>query len=188
MKKLKVALVVGHRENKQGAVGAAGMSEWKFYDALAKDIKLRFSFADDVSIKIFYRKVRGSGYNERMTELHKRIDEWGANISISLHFNSTNRHTVTGHEVLYCSSSKTSARLAESLNNSFSAFLPNRDRGSKARKKGDRGGGFLCKGKSYCVLAEPFFGIEQNNYMPTYRYRELLIDAFYEFIRGASAK
>lgn len=154
----KIALVVGHRKDNQGAVGNDGESEWEYNNKLAK--KLHKKFPNNT--KIFYRKTGPGGYSEKMKELHKRIDAWGADYSISMHFNAAGNPAVDGHEVLYCS--KAGKKVAEILNNNFNKYLDNKDRGIKKCTKSERGGGFLCRGKSVCVLGEPFFAAHKTKY------------------------
>lgn len=176
----KVALVVGHRSLKKGAYGNAGVSEFDYNSALAKEIKKALKDSKDVEIEIFYRDNLFGGYGEKMKRLHKRIDEWGADYSISLHFNAAGREDINGHEVLYCSSR--GKKLAKKLNKLFTKYLGNKDRKIKKRTKKQRGGGFLCRGKSVCVLAEPFFAAHQKKFMPgTDGYNNLLI-AYLGFI------
>ncbi len=174
---MKVAIVVGHRQNAQGAVGDAGVSEFEFNSGLAKDI---VRHTNKHELKIFYRRDDLSGYTERMKDLHKRIDAWGATVSISLHFNAASSPSVDGHEVLYYS--KTGGKLARALNGNFNLYLDNRDRGVKRVKKNERGGGFLSRGKSYCVLAEPFFAAHQSKYMPGTSGYDALLLAYINFI------
>jgi N-acetylmuramoyl-L-alanine amidase len=112
-----------------------------------------------------------------MRALHAKLDKWGADVSVSLHFNAAGDSRVNGHEVLYCS--KSGKKLAKKLNDLFSANLPNRDRGIKKKTRQDRGGGFLCQGRSVCVLSEPFFAAEQEYFVgPGY---EELMASFLEF-------
>jgi N-acetylmuramoyl-L-alanine amidase len=109
-----------------------------------------------------------------MKDLHKRIDEYGAGVSISLHFNA-NATNAKGHEILYYS--KGGKKVAEILDKEFDK-LGNRDRDIKKKSKGDRGGGFLARGRSKCVIAEPFFASEQKDFMPgTFTYTKL-VDAY----------
>ena len=177
MKKSKVALVVGHRSQRQGAVGSAGVSEWHYNRSLAKEIAKE---CKGVDVKIFYRDDMPGGYGEKMKRLHKRIDAWGADYSISMHFNAAANTRADGHEVLYCSSY--GELLAKKLNDTFNKYLANRNRGIKKVSPKERGGGFLCRGKSICVLAEPYFAAHQAYYMPGSPGYMALKKAYVEFI------
>jgi len=180
---MKIALVIGHRASAPGAYGSAGVPEWHFWNDAVSEILSRVNVPSS-DIKVFYRKEKGTGYNQRMVDLHKEIDEWGADISISFHFNAASNPSANGHEVLYCSSSFTSKKLAEQMNSIFSRKLSNKDRGIKPRLKKERGGGFLCRGKSRCILVEPFFASHQHEYIRGGLNREALISSFVEFIEN----
>jgi len=182
MDRVKVAVVVGHRSKKQGAVGSAGVSEWAYNKKIAKEIEEHFKENEKVEVKVFYRDNAPDGYGEKMRRLHKRIDKWGADYSISLHFNAASNKRVDGHEVLYCS--HFGELIAKELNSAFNRYLANKDRGIKKVRKKDRGGGFLCRGKSICVLAEPFFGAHQGKYMPGSSGYKALKSAYIEFINS----
>ena len=178
----KIAIVVGHRETSPGAFGNSGVSEWDFYNEFSKELLEDSENINSVELKIFHRKEHGTGYNQRMVELHKDIDKWGADISVSLHFNASSIKSANGHEVLYCNNCLESRKYATIMNNAFSVHLENRNRGVKAKNKSDRGGGFLCKGKSHCILIEPFFASDQSNYMPGTEGRNELLSAIRYFL------
>ncbi len=176
----KIPLVIGHRQGSQGAYGNEGISEYIFNRYLIADILEEIDL-DRHDVRVFERRNEGSGYTERMKDLHKRIDRFGADYSISFHFNSASNQSVDGHEVLYCS--KKGKALAKKLNAKFNEYLDNNDRGIKKRTKGQRGGGFLCRGKSVCILAEPFFASHQYEYIQESGVeRENLISAYADFI------
>jgi len=176
----KIALVIGHRSRSQGAYGNAGQSEWTFYNDLVKEIVVAAKELD-VELKVFHRREQGHGYTQRMKHIHQEIDAWGASISVSCHFNASSHASANGHEVLHCASSSTSAKYAKVMNDAFSHNLSNRDRGVKKKTKKNRGGGFLCRGRSYCILIEPFFASHQSEYMRHSQGREDLINSFLEF-------
>jgi len=178
----KIALLVGHRSGSQGAYGNAGLSEWTFYNAMVDEI-IQAAEGIDVELKVFHRKDAGYGYSQRMKHVHKEIDAWGADITISLHFNAASNSSANGHEVLHCASSQKSGEYAKIMNNIFNRNLNNRDRGVKPKTMEDRGGGFLCRGKSHCILIEPFFASHQNEYMPGTEGRKNLIDSLVEFLK-----
>ena len=172
----KIALVIGHDEKNQGAYGSEGISEYKFNDEL-------IFFLDLVGIEysIFYRNPKIIGYSAQMRDLHSRIDEWGAEISIEFHFNSFSNQSVHGHETLYCS--KGGQHIAELLNDSLDRHLPTSNRGIKKVTKKDRGGGFCCRGKSFAIIIEPFFGSNQHRFIEGGDLREPLKIAITEFLR-----
>lgn len=181
----KIALVVGHRSRSQGAYGNAGKSEWMYYNELSREI-MDLEKVPGIELKVFYRKEQGSGYSQRMVNLHQDIDSWGADISISMHFNASSHVSANGHEVLYYEKSHKSGRYAKIMNDLYSKYLDNRDRGVKSKSKKDRGGGFLYRGMSNCILIEPFFASNQDQYMPGKEERKNLLTCFHEFFKAVS--
>ena len=132
----------------------------------------------------FNNNYRGNygGYTEKMKDLHRRIDNWGADLSISFHFNAASNELVNGHEILYCSDK--GYEYAVQLDELFDAYLDNNDRGVKKRSKHDRGGGFLCRGKSVCILIVPFFASYQGRFTEHGDMRTPLKQALVDFITG----
>ena len=149
--KKKIALVVGHDSKKQGAYGDAGISEYRFNSELIQAIRVQ---CQNLNIKVFYRDENIKGYTNQMIDLHRRLDKWGSDVSIEFHFNASSDMSVNGNEVLYCSDK--GKRVASILDECLDS-LPNRDRGVKKVTMEDNGGGFCCRGKSVCVISEPFF-------------------------------
>jgi len=176
---MRIALVIGHRKGSQGAYGNMGISEFEFWDEFINDYWYYFPH-DKHEFKVFYRDNLLTWYGEKMRNLHKHIDEWGADLSISFHFNGSSNPSVNGHEVLY--SSKGGKKYARLMDKEFDKYLSNSDRGIKHRTKKQRGGGFLARGKSKCILIEPFFGYEQDEYVRNGQKREDLINAIIAFI------
>ena len=179
---MKLALVIGHRSGAKGAYGNMGISEHDFYTKFVPELVKRLEHEKfEHEYKVFYRfNDGGNGYTERMKDLHKRIDSWGAKVSISFHFNAAGNESINGHEILYCSNN--GHDLAIGLDELFDAYLDNRDRNIKKRTKKQRGGGFLCRGKSTCVLIEPFFAAHQNRFIEGSDMREPLKNALVDFI------
>jgi len=171
----KVALVVGHEEYRQGAIGAKGISEWIFWKAFLEENIAEFAKVCDV--KIFLRDSKTSGYNAKMRQLHHRIDDWGADITISFHFNASASSKASGFEVLAYAKSDVSKKIAKIFIDEFEKNELGRNRGLKPVTRKERGGGFLAKGKSKCILVEPFFAKDQGEFMPKKAKRRALAKA-----------
>lgn len=172
---MKIALVTGHDLSNQGAYGNAGVSEYEFNDDLISDMIKLGMLPEKHQYVRFYRNSEIKGYRKQMRDLHARIDKWGADISIEFHFNSFKKPSVNGNEVLYCS--KGGKRVANVFDEALDG-LPNRDRGVKKVVKKDRGGEFCCRGRSYAIIVEPFFGINQSKYMYYGEFRMVLMEAY----------
>jgi len=175
---MKIALVIGHRKGSRGAYGNAGVSEFDFYKELVPE--LLESLSDDNEFRVFIRKDSLHGYTERMKDMHRRIDNWGADISISFHFNASSKQYVNGHEILYCS--RSGRTIAGKLDSKFDKYLDNNDRNLKRVRRRERGGGFLCRGRSVCILIEPFFASHQKLFIPGGIERDNLLSSLSEFI------
>lgn len=170
----KIALVIGHTPSSPGAVGSLKISEYVFNNELVQEILKHNGLDKGNEYKVFYRNPR-LGYTFQMIELHEDIDAWGADVSIELHFNGSNNPEVNGHEVLY--TSKGGQEVAEAFDKQFDALLPNRDRNVKKVGLEDRGGGFICRGKSKAVILEPFFSSHQHLYVKDGEERANLVQA-----------
>ena len=176
---MKIALVIGHDFDRQGAYGDMGQSEFAFNDELLSEMANDDMFPYKHEYGVFYRSADIKGYSRKMKDLHKGLDKWGADISMEFHFNAIGKVSVTGHEVLYCSSK--GKKLAQKLDAVFDKNLNNKDRNIKKRKKHERGGGFLCRGKSTCIIIEPFFAAHQHKFISGGDMRGPLKKAFQEF-------
>lgn len=158
--KLKVAVVVGHNEENQGYFSTIlGKTEYELMTEVAEEM-----YHPLIDFKIFYRKP-SSTYPKEIKEVYNRVDDWGADLSIELHFNafdSKSNRIGHGTETLSSGSVK-SLILAECLQNSMIDVLKLKDRGVKVVTKRHRGGKSLHYGKAPAALIEPFFGDEKED-------------------------
>ena len=175
-KKLKIALVVGHRKSNQGAYGSVGVSEYEFGRHFVHELfNLVKHIRGGVEFKMFYRRD-AKGYRANMRELHERIDAWGADLDIEFHFNASSNKAASGHEVLYAS--KKGKKYAKMLNDRYAEYLPYlKDRGIKKRRKG-RGSYGLKIGKSASLIVEPFFASHQHMFIKNIKKREDLLNSY----------
>lgn len=172
---MRIALVIGHSEAIQGAYGNAGISEYEFNQTLLFEMRDKGMLPDRHEYAFVYRNHKIKGYTNQMKDLHKRIDAWGAKVSISFHFNAFPKPSANGNEVLYCS--KGGKKVADIFDDELDV-LPNRDRGVKKLRKKDRGGQFCCRGNSKAIIVEPFFGKNQNLYVEGGELRMPLMKAY----------
>lgn len=153
----RLAIVVGHNSEKQGAVrGDTGETEFVWNSDLAKMIEDEARDYPGLEVKTFYRQP-GLGYSREIRRVYEETDRWGANATVELHFNSSASPNATGTETL-TSGTPASMALAVSVNQEMVAALGLKDRGVKTRSAGDRGGASLMSGRAPAVLIEPFFG------------------------------
>ena len=160
---MRIALVIGHDSEKQGAYGNEGISEWTFNDRLTKSMAVMGMFPDKHEVFVIYRSADIQNYTDKMIDVHKKIDKLECEVSIELHFNSFSDSEVQGHEVLYCSDG--GKEIAKIMNDSLDEYLPTSNRGIKRISSSDRGGGFCCRGASYAIILEPFFAAHQTDFI-----------------------
>ena len=186
--KTKIALVIGHDIDVQGAYGSEGISEFQFNDELLAELSFDDMLPDHCEYGVFYRNAEISSYTKQMIDLHDGIDKWGADLSIEFHFNSFSSDKAQGHEVLYCSTK--GKMYANNLNIILDKYLPTSNRGIKKVQLNpgnfpdDRGAGFCCRGKSAAIIIEPFFGAHQHKFKADGSLREPLKNAIKEFLMG----
>ena len=179
---MKIALVVGHDSVSRGAYGNEGVSEWDFNSNLVHSMATMKMFPEEHEIFVFYRSADINGYTNQIIDLHKRIDKLGCEVSIELHFNSFSSNKAQGHEVLYCSQS--GKQVAEIMNDALDEHLPTSNRGVKKVDMRDNGGGFCCRGASYAIILEPYFGAHQSDFIYGGKLRMSLMKAIQQGLKG----
>lgn len=156
---MKLAVVVGHNRISQGAVRSdTGESEFVYNTDLAK--KMRDIVGEqypDLKLKIFHR-TPGGGYTSEIERVYGEVDQWNADASIELHFNSAGDPRASGTET-FSSGSSRSVRLAQEVQMEMVETLGLRDRGVKIRNSRTKGRGYLSlvSGRAPAILIEPFF-------------------------------
>jgi N-acetylmuramoyl-L-alanine amidase len=155
----KIAIIVGHNKRSQGAqsIEPIGRSEFDFNSELAEIMETKannFQF----EVKVFSREYLGS-YRKEIKKVYKEVNNWDADYSTELHFNSA-VFTVAGSEVLSSGSQKSInfAELTQKEQVKLFGREGKTDRGIKIRKKGSRGYLSLVSGKAPAIIVEPFFG------------------------------
>ena len=134
---MKIGICIGHDVVKQGA-SSHGQTEFGFNDELM--VTMWKKLPKHHEFKHFYRSADIKGYNAQMSELHKRLKEWGCELAVEFHLNDFHNEDVDGHEVLAMSDN--SMRYAAMLNDSFKMYLQNNDRGAKRITSSENGYGF----------------------------------------------
>lgn len=153
---MKLAIVVGHNSQAQGAVrGDTGETEYVWNSRLAQ-IMERLAPEFGIDLRVF-RRVAGGGYRTEIRRVYGEVDQWGADASIELHFNGSSDPRATGIETL-SSGTALSLRLAQAVQDEMIIALGLRDRGVKTVGGSDRGGASLIAGAAPAILVEPFFG------------------------------
>lgn len=142
--KMKVALVVGHKESSKGAYN-------KYFDIYEYDFNKLL--VEKISKKLEIENV--VIYRDTYKGLPDKINSESPDFIISFHCNAFNGKA-GGTEVLYYHRSKKGKKIAEILLNHL-LKLGLKNRGILPRTAEDRGGYLLRYTKAPCVIAEPFF-------------------------------
>jgi len=157
---LHVAICVGHsRKGDTGAVSCGGINEWTYNKKVAEYLK---SDLQEYGISSFvvddYGGTYGS-YTSAMNWLTKHLKEQKASVAIELHFNASSNQKAEGMEMLYWKTSRIGLSLAEYLIRGCQKYFPLiKNRGAKGIGKGSRGATFLRLPTMPCIITEPFFG------------------------------
>jgi N-acetylmuramoyl-L-alanine amidase len=150
----KPAIVIGHKPSSQGASnGTHGETEFKFNTGIARLV------AETMDVHVVERPDHRGGY----TILPTIINDLNPSVILSLHCNAFDT-TVRGCEALYWHRSERGRQLAELIAAQCSALLGNQNRGAKGRTVEDRGGHLLRNTAAACVIAEPFFIDNDEDY------------------------
>lgn len=178
---MKLAIVVGHNSVSQGAVrGDTGETEYIWNGRLARRIQ-RIAPEFGIEAKVFLRQPMGS-YSREIDLVYEQTDEWGADATVELHFNSFDG-PASGTETLSSGTAR-SLRLAEAVQREMVLALGLSDRGIKTRSSG-RGAKSLISGRAPAILIEPFFGSSSAGQSATDEEREQIRLA-YAVARGAA--
>lgn len=171
----KFAVIIGHNPTQKGAqaIEPIGKSEFDFNTELAGIMEAKAT-AFSIDLRVFHRPYVGpyrisgrstGNYTQEIQQVYQQVDEWDADYSTELHFNSFS-FTSYGTEVL-SSGSEGSLRFAI-ISQAKMVALFGRDRignrGVKIRnKRGARGYLSLMSGRAPAIIVEPFFGSNRRD-------------------------
>jgi len=156
---MRIAVVVGHDERNQGAYSLTlDVAEWAFNVPLAagivQDLERRGAVA-----RIFERPA-GVGYSTAMAQLTSEINQWSADLVVSLHFNSMGDTSFAGCCALHWPSSVRGNMAAAAISEAVSGAVGNRNRGAIAQADSWSGAPlYILKNTAApAVIVESFFG------------------------------
>lgn len=174
---MKIAIVVGHNSKSQGAVRVTdGRTEFDWNGELAALIQAH----DPANVRVF-RREHGGGYSAEIDRVYRQVDNWGAAVSIELHFNASANAKANGGETL-SSGTKASMALAMAVRSRIAGVLGNTDRGVRVVGRHDRGGRSLWQGRAPAILTEPYFGSNAAECVIAQQHMDEMAEAYY---RGA---
>jgi N-acetylmuramoyl-L-alanine amidase len=162
---MKVALVIGHKASSPGACNKThNICEFEFNEKLVKDV------VDEIDGSLEHEIV----YRETYNGLPDKINATNPDCIVSFHCNAFNTKA-SGTEVLYYHKSKKGKAWADKMQDRLKDALGLPDRGIKGKSSEDRGGYVLRYTSAPCILIEPFFIDNDNDYgVVTYNYRDLV--------------
>lgn len=172
----KIALVIGHTEKSPGAVNTTcGVSEFDFNRKLVTSVAAIID--DRCEVKIVYR--------ERYSDLPEKINAWNPDFVICFHANAFNKKSF-GTETLFYHKSKKGKEIATIFQDNIVKVFESKDRGVKGKSSEQRGGYVLRYTKAPCILLEPFFIDNDDEYKTAVnKYPELIsacVDSIYEIM------
>ena len=156
---MRIAVVIGHDEQNQGAYSLTlDVAEWAFNTPLAagivQDLERRGAVA-----RIFERPA-GVGYSTAMSTLTAEVNQWSADLVVSLHFNSMGDTSFAGCCALHWPSSVRGNLAAAAISEAVSGAVQNRNRGAIAQADSWSGAPLYILRDTVCpaVIVESFFG------------------------------
>ena len=205
-KKMKVALIIGHNQRSKGAYSQIVGSEYDYWKRISEKIKGEIpEFVD-----IFERKPN-KAYIPEMNEVLKELNKNDYKFCMELHFNAASEQANGCECLVYCGNNKAKELATDfmaRLQNKFGSKIRTKENVIKVtmqekridgktweeeRKETTRGliliqdsktrGGYgICKSKDTYILAEPFFG-SNNDESLKFSVEKDVVDLFVNFIK-----
>lgn len=161
----KVALIVGHSQRKQGAYN-------KKFDTTEFSVNKKLAIKVAEKLALYGIKPELVYRTGRYKDLPGQVNVTGVDIAVSFHANAFNTKA-SGYETLYYHKSSKSRMLANAVQGEFTKEIgdvsPNR--GIKPKQSGDRGALILKETSMPCVLVEPFFIDNNDDFVDIWLYR-----------------
>ncbi len=153
-----VGICVGHsRLGDKGAVSASGTQEWHYNKKIAELLRLELR-RRNINCVVF-SSYQGGGYGSAMAWIATQLNMFNVDFAVELHFNASDNAQANGYEFLYWNTSKRGKKICQIFQQVFQKRYPkNTDRGIKALTLGSRGALFTRLTAMPCVILEPFFG------------------------------
>ena len=175
----KIAIVIGHNKRAQGAIRITdGRTEYDWNSDLAAMIQEH----SPGEIRVF-RRTHGGGYSKEIDRVYAEVDEWGADVSIELHFNGAATPKAKGCVTL-SSGTPGSLCLAGEVHKHLLGVMGTEDDGVVVRRRYERGGRSLWQGRAPAIMVEPYFGSNPDECLIADQHKDEIAEAIY---RGAVA-
>lgn len=162
MSKNRIAIVIGHNSKAPGAIRVSDRKpEYEWNSALAARIRaIAAAEGRGGDVQIFLRQA-GLSYSREIDECYARVNAWGPDFVLELHFNSAAAASATGTEMLYAEGSTAGKALAIRLQAAAVSALGLKDRGLKPLTRIARGGRSVWAVRAPAVMTEWYFGSDR---------------------------
>lgn len=148
----RIAIIIGHNAAEQGAVRVTdGQTEYVWNGRLADMIAAH----NPDQVGIFHRRKNPAGYRAEIGEVYALADEWGADVTCELHFNSF-AGSATGTETWHATAA--GLEVAKPVQKAMVGALGLSGRGCKLAGPRALGYTSMVTGRAPAVLIEPYFG------------------------------
>lgn len=152
-----ICIIIGHGGKDVGAINPITKeTELNYNIDLAERLRKELKKTENYVVDTYNRG------NANVENVHY-LNKVGYDVIISLHCNAYNGYA-HGTEVLYWNTSKKGQVLAQCIQDEVLETLGLTDRGLKPIKNGDRGAYLLRKTNAPCVIIEPFFIDNDNDF------------------------
>jgi len=195
--RIKVAIIVGHNEKKQGANNYLGESEWVFNSRIARKLQGKLAALGIDSVVIF--RPYDVSYSRQCSKVASKAARLGCTHAISLHFNDASSRNAMGVEVLIA---KTATKednefadvFTDILNEEYS-FIERREDGVYTITDRHNGSGMInavnAKGIITCLVEACFGGHETRESKMIFEQEDKYVDVLVKSVRvswlGAAA-
>lgn len=149
---MKIAIDIGHTSSRdQGAVSACGLSEHTYWSQLAHIIVQELEQSGHQA-KVYRREDHGGSVSAEC----RAINDWRADVAVSLHLNSASNTQAGGHEVIHHAHSSKGKSLAKFINDYLNQVQGLKDRKIRTPFAG-RGDTWLSATRCPAVIVEAGF-------------------------------
>lgn len=154
----KVAVLIGHRENAQGAHSTfLGATEFTYMSIVAEHL---FCKANGYELDI-YKRPNTPFVKEvyRINQVINQVNRKHYDLVLSLHFNSFHNDAAHGCTALHYITNQRTKKIAQRFNELVADHFNIKSRDLiPIKSKSQRGGTFIINSYADAVLLEPFFG------------------------------
>lgn len=178
---MRAAIVIGHNTRDGGAVRVIdGVQEYTWN----KDLANRIYDCDPQVFEIFHRRP-DLPYPAEIREVYSRVNAWGCDLTIELHFNAFDKPSASYTSTL-SSGTAGSLKAAHAVQSAMVGVLGLHDSGVKIRNNQTRGRGYLSlvSARAPSILIEPYFGSNPSDCRIADRHKQELAEAIYLAVRS----